>query len=67
MPIHTGVPFVMTEFLANLQNIGKRSEPPDQKVVTGYFVDGNYVTVGRLQHYLRHYGGESLDVVMAVI
>lgn len=29
MIIHTGTPFVMTEFLEALLMIGKRTEPPD--------------------------------------
>lgn len=32
-------------------------------MVVGYFVDGFYVSVGRLQHYLNHWGGEPLDLV----
>lgn len=74
MITQTGIPFVMTEFLSDLQNIGKRTEPPDigsdkdvgSKLI-GYLVDGHYVTVGRLQHYIRNYGGKSLEFVKAVV
>lgn len=69
--IQTDVPFVMSEFLLDLQNIGKRNEQSDigsdkdvgSKLI-GYLVDGHFVTVGRLQHYIRNYGGESLEFVV---
>lgn len=36
-------------------------------MIIGYLVDGQYVTVGRLQHYLRVFGGTSLEFIKAVI
>lgn len=30
-------------------------------MLIGYLIDGQYVTVGRLQHYLRVFGGNCLE------
>lgn len=30
-------------------------------MLIGYLVDGNYVTVNRLEHYLKTYGGNRLE------
>lgn len=35
--------------------------------IIGYFVDGHYVTIGRLQHYLKHYGGQTLEFLSEVV
>lgn len=52
----TGVPFEAKEFVEGLQDIGKQSN-----TVIGYLVDGQFVTVGRLEHYLKVVGGEELE------
>lgn len=32
-------------------------------MIIGYLVDGEYVTIGRLQHYLREFGGQTLELL----
>ena len=32
-------------------------------MVIGYFVDGEYVTVGGLEHYIKKYGGKEIEVL----
>ena len=32
-------------------------------MVIGYLVDGEYVTVGRLEHYIKTYGGKEIEVL----
>lgn len=56
---NTGVPFDAKEFVEGLHEIGKQSNK-----VIGYLVDGQFVTVGRLEHFLKTYGGESLELLL---
>ncbi len=32
-------------------------------MLVGYLVDGQYVTIGRLQHYLLVFGGHTLELL----
>lgn len=36
-------------------------------MVTGYLVDGQFVAIGRLQRYLKVFGGSTLEYIKAVI
>lgn len=55
----TGVEFNATDFARSLENIGRRA---NSKIVSGYLVDGEFVSVGSLEEYIGANRADEIEV-----